>query len=577
MLRISKLTAFSLALALAGAIPHPGYAQEVEILPADRQMLDPFESISLRKADKSFAEKQYKTAAAEYDSFILEFPQSRCLAYILLRTARSTHLDDKRYEAIKKYRQVLDYYPDASHYAAAALYYIGACHSQNGDPENAIKAWTQMVQDKRYNSHFLAASALNQLAENHLRLGNPDEAMRFYEQVVTDFRTANRNAAIAAMSKVIEYRMKTKPDEPALARFYIKVKGFKPDPAKDIPEDVSSDRTYWDFIRNTVKEFGRQFTVAQATPKIKFYRYWADAMEGKFADWDDFQIDLADMKQVFENDADRRARRLDEQFNKYQKQDDFARIIKWMGIYAGQPDKIMQYYSKLDMAKLSEGTKRQLLATLLNTEQFDMAANLLGKLNYSEMNDQAKLSLFNEVKWFVRKGFPTSEVVRLSERVADADKGRMALLRFYHEYRNPAPGIPLAEKMEGVPAYANEAAEIDGDMLYWSGQHEKAVAKYQLANRPPSTIFKISDCYVRMKKIDNAVAALREIEGFFVKDASRAAYRISQIYRETGDKKRYVAALLHVMNKHPGSGESSAAHEELENMGVNMKGGVDAE
>ena len=120
MLRISSLTGVALSIALAATLSYSGYGQEVELLPADRQMLDPFEQSSLRKADKSFAEKQYRAAAAEYDSFILEFPQSRCLAYILLRTARSTHLDDKRYEAIKKYRQVLDYYPDAAHYAAAA-------------------------------------------------------------------------------------------------------------------------------------------------------------------------------------------------------------------------------------------------------------------------------------------------------------------------------------------------------------------------------------------------------------------------------------------------------------------------
>ena len=577
MPRISSLTGVALSIALAAALSHSGYGQEVEILPADKQMLDPFEQSSLRKADKSFAEKQYRVAAAEYDSFILEFPQSRCLAYILLRTARSTHLDDKRYEAIKKYRQVLDYYPDAAHYAAAALYYIGACHSQNGDPESAVKAWTQMVKDKRYNTHFLAAPALNALAENHLKLNAPDIAMQFYEQVVTDFRTANPDAAMAAMAKVIEYRMKTKPDEPALARFYIKAKGFNRSPAKNIPEDVSTDGTYWDFIRNKVKEFGSQYAVDQSVQKIKLYRYWADAMGGKFDGWDDYQIDLANIRFVFENDAGRRAKRLDEQFNKYQKPDDFARIIKWMGVYADSPNKVIEYYNKLDMSKLSGATKRQLLATLLNTSQFDMAANLLDKLDYSAMDDQAKLALFNEVKWFARKGFPTGEIVKLSERITDGDKGRMALLRFYHEFRITEPGIPLAEKMEGVPEYANEAADIDGDMLSWSKQYEKAIVKYQLANRPPGTIFKISDCHVRLKKIDSAVAALREVEGFFVKDASRAAYRIAQIYRETGDKQRYVAALLHVMNKHPGSGESSAAHEELEALGVNMKGGVDAD
>lgn len=577
MVRIFKLTSIALIFVLAGILSNVGFTQEVELLPADRQLLDPFEFSSLKKADKSFQEKQYRTAAAEYDSFILEFPQSRCLAYILLRTARATHLDTKRYEAIKKYRQVLDYYPDASSYAAAALYYIGACYSENGDPENAVKAWTQMVQDKRYNQHFLAAPALNALAENHLKLGNDDKAMQFYEQVVTDFRVANPAAANAAMAKVIEFHMKTKPNEPALAQFYIKAKGFSAQPAKEMPENASLDKTYWSFVRGQAKAFGNQFTVAQATPKIKFFRYWTGVMEGKFADWDDFQIDLSIMKNAFENDADKHARRLDAQFEKYQKPDDFDRIIKWMGLYTGSKDKILQYYNKLDMNKLSSPAKIQLLMTLLAGAQFDMAANLLDKLNYSEMNDSAKAQLFNQIRDYSRQGLPASELVKLSERFADPDAGRMVLLRFYHYYSKSTEGIPIAEKMEAVPAYANEASEICGDMLFRTGQYEKAILRFQAANRPPATIYKISDCYVKMKNIPSAVASLKEIEGFFVKDASQAAYKISQIYRGVGDKDKYVAALLHVMKKHPGSRESSSSHEELEALGVKMKGGVDSQ
>ncbi|MCH7728465.1 MAG: tetratricopeptide repeat protein, partial [Planctomycetes bacterium] len=143
-------------------------AQTKEILYSNDEFkkLDTFEAHSLAKADRVFGKKEYKRAAAEYDSFILEFPKSKAIAYALLRKGRCLHLAKKRFLAIKEYDEILDYFPNDVKYAAAALYSIGQCHWENGDEEKALKAWADMAKDVDYRKTRLAAKAIKQLADN---------------------------------------------------------------------------------------------------------------------------------------------------------------------------------------------------------------------------------------------------------------------------------------------------------------------------------------------------------------------------------------------------------------------------
>ncbi|NLB56115.1 MAG: tetratricopeptide repeat protein, partial [Lentisphaerae bacterium] len=119
-------------------------AQEVTLQKSDESKLDPFEQQNLARADKLFADKQYRAAMADYDLFLLEFPKSAALPYALLRKSRSIELDNKRYQAIKSYQEVLDYFPNHVAYAAPALFYIGDCHWSNGNTKNALIAWSKM-------------------------------------------------------------------------------------------------------------------------------------------------------------------------------------------------------------------------------------------------------------------------------------------------------------------------------------------------------------------------------------------------------------------------------------------------
>ncbi len=556
----------------------PCLAQEVQLSAENKKLMDPFEAHSLGKSDDCFNNKQYRSAAAGYDSFILEFPRSRVLAYAVFRKARSIDLDNKRYEAIKGYNEVLDYFPNDAHYAAAALYYTGMCYHDTGNPENAVKAWVRMVRDKDYRTHYLAALALNMLAQNFVKQKDFEKAMTYYEQVVGDFRSRNPDAAWAAMWKVIEYRMKDNPNEPKLRAFYVSAAGFARGRASDIPEDVSSYLPYWHFVRQYVRHYGAQFNNLQGKEKAAFYKYWADAMHGKFAAVDDFQIDLAEFQMAYEKDANRRIERLDDQFQKYQKPGNNERIIKWMGLYKGNKIKMNEYYSKLEIEKLDYSTLEKLVFALVDQQEYDMALNAFEKLSFRELNDPARTSLMQRLRQPVRSGLSIESLERVAASFADHALGEIELLRFYHWMQNTGKGIPLAEKIVSVnPDFAAEAYYKLGDLLYWAKEFEKAIRSYQLADNPPASLFQIVQCYSRLGRLEMAIDTLTEIENFFPREAPRAALTKANLFKNARLRDRQAAALRILMKKYPGSGESRTAHEELEALGVMIGGGVDSE
>ena len=106
---------------------------------------------------------------------------------------------------------------------------------------------------------------------------------------------------------------------------------------------------------------------------------------------------------------------------------------------------------------------------------------------------------------------------------------------------------------------------------------DDAIKAYRVTNREPDSLFRIADCMRRQKKSTEAIAQLKEIEGFFAPQAPEAALRIAWIYRDNKEEKQFIAALRGILKKYPRSGQSNTAHLELERRGVKMGGGVDAD
>lgn len=580
--RIVPALALSLALAATD-----GWcaAQEAGLSADERAKLDTFEGVSIDKADKVFVAKDYPRAVAEYDAFILQFPESKAVPYAILRKGRALQEVQKRFEAIKIYQEVLDFFPDDVKYAAVALFRIGECHAQNGDIEKAIKAWADMADDADYIKQPLGASALNALAENLIKRGKADEGIARYEQVAVEFRGTNPDAARAAIRRVVPHHVRTKPDAKKLRDFYMAAKTFEHNPHEP-GADVATDGLFWGRVREAIKANG-QFTDLQRDERDAYYRFWAGQMQGKFPADDSFQIDLAGFIRAYERDEAAWIARLDKQFAAHQKEGDYGRVVAWIGLFATNKAKVEEYLQKLDYSKMKNGDILGLVYKLLELGgDPDLARNAFDKLRLAEMDDAAKAGICD---WMRTHGqFPGSRdlAIRACQAFQNADAGKMHLLRYFHwrcqhghgrtddEFK---AGLELAAEMQKQPATAKEAFVIGGNLLQWSGKREEAIKAYQQADSPPQTLFWIADCFAGLGKLEPAVSQLREVENFFKDQAPEAGLRIAYLYRDAGIKDKYVRSLRGVLKKYPKSSQSSAAHQRLEEMGLPIGGGTDAE
>ncbi len=434
-----------------------------------------------------------------------------------------------------------------------------------------MQAWAKMADDAGYSQHPLAAAAIARLADHIAKEGRPDKAVAYHEQVAVNFRKSNPEAAKYAIEQVVAHHVRTQPDEAKLRAFYQKVGGFGPNPER-VEADLEKSARYWGALGWDVRRLG-QFAEAEAGLRDRYYRYWTGALDGRFPEWDDFQLNVAHLKLACEKDGAKWQERLDKLFERNQKAGDYARIIRWMGMFPKNKAKVMEYYNKLAFEKMKNGEIRDVMKLFYEkVEDPKMARNLFGKLRLGEMADGEKADL---AKYFWARD--AGLVKDICMTFDDKELGQMEYLRFHHSRKDAKQGVPLADQMAKVPRFAADALWLKAQLLHGDKQYPAAIAAYQQCNNPPENIWAISDCYAKLGKVDQAVAQLREIEAFFKPHASEAALRIAGLYREAGMRPQQVAALRMVLKKYPESAQSRSAHEDLERMGVKMGGGVDAQ
>ena len=566
--------AFAIAsCALAQNLP------EVTISGEDFKRLDAFEAQQMQAADKSFAERNYRQAAAAYEAFVQQFAKSYAAPYALLKKGRSTQLDGKRFEAIRIYEELLDYFPDDIPYAAPALYYIGECHWQNGDVKEAMKAWAEMADDVDYSKNFLAAPALNALAKNLNDQGKPGEAVKYWWKVAENFRQSSRDPAREAMNHVIGHYVRTEPNEPKLAEFYKVAGTFEWDPRD--PE-TADPNLYWVRLRENIDRYG-QFNDAQRDLKERYYAYWAKAFASatakdaeRLGPWDDFQYSRACYQRAADGDDAKWVKAIDDQFSKYDKEGAYDRVVNFLEYYARdrKREKFDEYYRKLNFEKMSPAAVERLVRVIYdNGVGEDMGRNTFSHLSLDKMDDNAK---HHFGRWMWQKD--EKPLVDLYSSFANLEWGKMELLRYYEWRKDIEKGGKLAEEVAAAyPNSAKEALYMKGSILQHHGQCEEAINAYRRSEHHPHDIYRMAECLQRLGKPDSAIAQYRELENFFPNQAPEAALRIAWVHRDAGDQKQFIAALRAVLKKYPKSGQSSTAHQELERLGVKIGGGVGAD
>jgi TolA-binding protein len=542
---------------------------EIQLSSEEYKKLDRLEAHALDKADAIFREGKFRQATAEYETFLREYPRSIALPYVLLRKARCLHLDDKRNEAARQYDEVVDYFPNEVEYAAAALYYQGKAHWDSGDEALALKSWARMANDKQYRTHRLAAGAINQLADQLVAQGQAEAAAAYFEQVAIDFRGTNRIAAEHARPRVTLHYVRTSPNEAKLRKFFADARVIRS--GRQVTDaELAKDPEYWQTVLSTVRQLGH-FKSDQAELRKPYFEYWLKALDGKFLQDDDYQIDLAGLVRDGLGDSAGWASRLDAQFARG-KTDDCSRVIRWMREFGPIKAKTAEYYAKLDFGKMTTGQIVALVRALYDdVAEPNMAAGALRQLNLSKMTDGEKFGL---ARYLWHKG-NEEWIKRLCEQASDAEQKKHELLCYWHWRHRSKEGLPFAEELLKSERYSADAMWKKAEFLEWDKKYPEAIGVYRQTTSEPENFWRIAGCYEKMGKIDQAIKQLREIESFFKEHRSQAAIRVAQVYKRAGQKEQCIAAFRQVLVKYPESPESSTAHEELERMGITrIKGGV---
>ncbi len=608
---ISPLARRLLAVLVLGAglvAPVLGDVPEVGFPDEDFKRLDTFEAHVLNKADEAFRKDNFSLAAKEYDAFLVEFPRSEAIPYALLRKGRCLHRLNKRYAAVKEYQEVLDYFPNQVRYAAAALYYQGLCHKHNQDIEKALVAWKSIAEDVDYRKHFMAGRAFKELGDVMMDQEKTRDAMKYYRMALVDFRQQiDFHDRRDAINKITKYHVRWNPNVEELAQLYADMKGFHhhhPMKDKDVPGKPLEDKQFWNVALKMVRDYG-DFDKFHESEERNYYKYWSAAMEGRFPDWDDFHLTRTKFALRVHGDIEKWYNQTDQVYAGGVSKDNRAeRTAKWVRVYAHHEAKAEEYLDKLDPKELDGniayglieslidagqnelvvkvypwvnpddldwGQKRKLMQMLyqkLNNR--DMAHNFFAKLKLPEADDKEKERMANALN-----RYDETLVMSCYEMMNDADRANFLRLKYYRHKGKIKEGLEIAPKVIESPDYASLGWWYKAELHDMARQWEEGINAYRQSDRQPESLFRIAEDYMRMGELEKAVTQLREVEKFFENHRSEAAYRVAQYYQRASEGDEEVAALLHVMKKYPRSKQSRNAHERLESLGVDMRGGVD--
>ena len=531
--------------------------------------LDTFEGVNLEDADKLFIAKDFNGAYAAYKAYSFEFPKSKALPYVLLRQGRCLHKLDKRNAAIKAYQDVVDYFPDDVAYAAAALYYIGECHGQNGEAEKQTAVWARMVKDDGYVTQPNSGTALIHLGTEMQKLGKHEEAAEYQWRTAVAFLKTNPNAADAARKAVIRHYVVRSPNHEKLKEFYIAASGFDGqgrDTGK--PEE---DARYWTAVMYYVLDKNED-----AAAREKSCAYWTAKMADRFTDNDDLRRLWCDATLVHEKDPAGWQARMEKQFA--MKPATIARVVQWCGYLMPDPAYRSAFFAK---------QTKPMLASMKPAELMDLMGNLQ---HPHQMHEEAQLIMRavrtdgmtdEEIKRFamLAANYQTEEeVLRHLARIKDKAFATKARFDYYlsRSYRNPPymekALIEIPELLKS-PKYADGLTWTKATLLQGLGRHEEAIEAFRAANRQPDSTWEIAQCLRALKQYDQAIKTVSELESLGGPIASRASLEVANIYQSSGDKAKEIGQLRTVLRRYPKTGESGTAHDRLESYGVALVGG----
>ena len=554
------------------------------------------------KAKGLMGDKKFKAAAAEFEKFKLQFPDSRCLPYAVLLQGHALHQGNFRHKAIQVYQEVLDYFGPDLDPAARALFLIGIAWEDNGDPAKSLKFMKEMADHDDYSTHPLAASAMRRLADYHYGREEYDKALFRWKQIYEHFRESSEKEASYSRDRICNHLLKSgkfqtcrdwllevlpvneedggEEDRDFWVANYLhdlcwsgigsKGWGFDKMPRKE-QDKIRED--YLDFLREHRSMYEKRDEawtyhtrhVRYTSEKMEIFRQRKAAIDEAVAylrtpqqkaqGWTYFERMMWIHFYYLKDDIEQR-KVLDEALAYIEKtekpnrrwalyQDLTGRILDQFGdnpLFRTIMSRAAEF-AKQDPVEKSRDEKYIWLSnTVLGLEEYEQALNYLNSVTRPALR---LWQIYEIVGGSLDKWKEAVQILEQIEKTNDRE--------FYGQAREAR-----------AAAYKGPLAE-----------YAKAISLYYEIDDPPRTLWIIQDCHILAGQFSEAINTLKEIESIFPSEAAKAAWTRAQYYHRTRQGKMAIAEARRILKIYPKTGQSSQAHQLLEKYGIATGGGVE--
>jgi len=447
--------------------------------------------------------------------------------------AHCTFLDGKRYEAIKLYNQVVDFFPSDTNYAAAAMYYIGHAYIASGDQRKGLVEFEKLVKKEEYKGHPLVAEALSDLADNYRKNEDWSKYFRYATQIHTDYWEKNRRLADSVRHDMTRYYIK--------GHRYGKVEELNAIHAyKDPKTDPNYYNYVWDRAYNDVLHNKAYYSQKEEPDRQEdidaFLKYWTSGRSVILAnskwDWEwrtlNFYLRYRPKKTEEWNAI--LAGIIDDKSN-----DNQIQAVVSLLLNNGMQDRARELFPRIKNEQAFYGWYAQ---QLLGKNMLEEAEHVINKLEDAGLRSWLTYDL-------LRRKSSWQECITLLKEIAANDTGR-----------------------------AVQAQWQLGDIyLNRTRQYEEAVKVYEMIGQPPNSSFHAAIAFERWGKHTQASNTYREIENFFPDSGAEAAWRRGQMWQRFGDKTKAIEDYRRILKVYKGTPQASKAHEALEALGIATGGG----
>ena len=581
-----------------------------------------FERAAYDKALKMHREGEYRMAAELFRKFAMQFEDSAGMPYAMLMEARCMHKDRKRITAIKKYTEILDYFPEAPEISAPALYYRATARFENGDKLLGYKDQRALCENTAYVKHALGIPAMLSLGEYYYaNKAKQAQAVTYWKALLK--RDIHKHIRRDLLAKIRTWYV-----ENANFAGYLRFRLQGADPAdasthpaqlvvmKEIASTV--DRTNRELCYKAFKYFLARRSVFSAG------KCMLDGDEGGKYSRGFYETTLSFREAVPAGEFDSLASQAvaafgaltkgdaryytvgcglseliggaagdkinQEMINHLEQEKDLAayvgRACKVAAGAGGRTRDVLHKAIVVRMGKETDDAKFLAIAMGLDAE-----GKLKGSKAFKPMATQILARIARQTKGKARddlycrympawSGYEAA--YKLVGRIDDVKRRFMHLLGMLsHKHKWPEYVLALDGFEKNTPS-TREGLETKNwirkqrAMVYHHKvrRWEEAIKLYYEINEPPGTLWNIQDCFGRLKKWKDQLRTLGEIETSFPPEGPRAAQAIAMVYQRQKMDKQAIAKCRTIMKQYKDERVSSWAHQELEKYGKATGGGI---